>query len=76
MKFSNNLQEGQDELPSRKKAAAVGKYLHLQAHVAQGAPSVRLDMYFRFIFIYILICEYLLSTAQLKSLFDHVDPRN
>lgn len=79
MKFSNNLQQEQDEPPelsTRKKAAAVGKYLYLQAHVTQGTPSVWLDMYFRIIFIYIFICEYLLSTAELKPLFDHVDLRN
>lgn len=67
MKFSNSLQEEQDELPelaTRKKAAAAGKYLHLQAHVTQGTPSVWLDMCFRIISIYIFICEYLLSTAE------------
>lgn len=54
----------------------LGNIYILLAHVTQGTPSVRLDMYFRFIFICIFICEYLLSTAELKPLFDHMDPRN
>lgn len=69
VKFSNNLKEEQDEPPelsTRKKAAAAQKYLHLQT---QGTLSVCLDVHFKFIFIYIFICDHLLSSAELQPLF-------